>query len=64
LKDIRRLDNGGSHSTNEMEIDVAVKEPDTRVIGSETNYNVAICGDKDTVTLQWHAWKRAFVAIP
>jgi hypothetical protein len=38
-----------------MEIDVAVKEPYTRIVGPEADYNVAVCRNKDTVTLQGDA---------
>lgn len=52
-KDLWSLDKGGGESRDDMEFDVAVKGPDTWVVGSKSNDSVCFVLKHDSVALDW-----------
>jgi hypothetical protein len=45
LQHLRGFDQGGRHAADEVHIDVAVEEPHARVVGPETEDEIALGGN-------------------
>ena len=47
-----------------MQVDMAVEQPNTGIVGFEADDEIAICSDYCNIALRRNARKRAFDAIP
>ena len=64
LKNIRRFHHHYGHTSGEMEVDVAVHQPHTRVIGSKAYKEPAIRRYDEVVALHGGLVERIFIAVP
>lgn len=64
LQDIWSFDHDSSHATDEMKVYMAVHEPHSGVISSESNEEPALCRNSNDITSRGDLVERAFVAVP